>query len=1103
MDIQVIDWNDICVFPSYDDDEEYDDDNEKSIEYIIQIFGKTNNNESVCLNVHYFRPYIYIKNKGDVPPSIYNEFYHEFVSKKDYQKGFINEEKNNFIKLYFDNSFERNTYVKKYQDRFDFYESNVNGVIQFIHDRHLTGCSWISIPLNDLCTVVVKKSKCQFEYNVYDSSRITQIQERKNDIVKLKILSYDLEVISEDGSFPVATRKGDKIIQIGMTFNYFQEKTCFKKYLIQLGDCDKIKDTEIIECDSEVDVIKKFVHIIDTEDPDIICGYNIFGFDNKYLHDRSSMFRDKTISTMSRLFREQKYEIKELSSSALGDNIMYYYRTPGRIMIDLMKVVRNSFSLEKYSLDFVSSYFNQNNIHELTNSYFVTDVNDCLHEDSYCFIKIIDELSGTEQLLQQKLHITHISIDEKKNRMSVFFDNGACINDYEGSKLKWTLAKDDIHPSQITSFFHKDKYHRSLVGKYCIKDCELVNYIMEKLDVVSNSIAMANVCMVPLSYIFTRGQGIKAFSLIKYQANINDYLFPAIYKEKITNKKRVLSEWDKQNYDIIEYTKCVNENCQSNNDIFKKKNMLEVYENKYKNEVVCMQCNRVQYDTFYEGAHVKDPIPGYYTNPIVVMDFASLYPNSIIQKNMSGETQLIDPVYENVPGCQYFYASYKTKRNKIKNCCFVKKNNKLGIIPQTLNNLLEARKKIKSIMKKEKDLFKKRILDGQQLAMKVTANSIYGQMGAITSPIYMKDIAACTTSTGKEMLLMAENFMTKSFPEILKDKSYHTLLENHLCEFLDVFTSKYDICPICVYGDTDSVFVSMGIHTKKNNASVLDEKTEREWSIRLGQIAERLAEFHFPKPQNLEYEKVYHKWAIFCKKKYTGKLYESSIDKYYINNMGIVLKRRDNAKIVKKVCGTILHIMFHEEDYVSKCIDYVRQTIKDMHNNKFDQSYFVLSKTLKKSYKGKKLTNKKYKCNCGVIVGTKHSSACISRAKKGDIGTWDWDDVVCSIAHVNLCQRMKKRDPGSAPNPNDRISFVYIETSQKNCLQGDRIEELNYFTRNNSNIKIDFRHYIENQIKNPVIQFLELIIPNPEELFMNQKYDYGSSTQKKILHYFS
>ena len=90
-------------------------------------------------------------------------------------------------------------------------------------------------------------------------------------------------------------------------------------------------------------------------------------------------------------------------------------------------------------------------------------------------------------------------------------------------------------------------------------------------------------------------------------------------------------------------------------------------------------------------------------------------------------------------------------------------------MPKILDKLLKQRKATKKLMGKETDPFKKSIYDGLQLAYKVTANSLYGQMGSSVSPIYMKEIAASTTSTGREMLEFARDYMENNFPVIVED----------------------------------------------------------------------------------------------------------------------------------------------------------------------------------------------------------------------------------------------------------------------------------------------------------------------------------------------
>ena len=185
---------------------------------------------------------------------------------------------------------------------------------------------------------------------------------------------------------------------------------------------------------------------------------------------------------------------------------------------------------------------------------------------------------------------------------------------------------------------------------------------------------------------------------------------------------------------------------------------------------------------------------------------------------------------------------------------------------------------------------------------------------------------------------------------------------------------------------------------------------------------------------------------------------------------------------------------------------FIKNIIKEMFENKFDiLPIFVITKTLRSTYKGKILTDKKYKCNCSSIQNeiisekSSHKKSCKSISKIGDNGSWTWDDCDCSITHVKLCQRMKKRDIGSAPNSNDRISYVYIVNKQKNILQADRIEELSYVKKHN--LEIDYQFYIDNQIKNPCVQFLELFITNPEYLFTNSTSE-NNIKQMKITSYF-
>jgi hypothetical protein len=85
------------------------------------------------------------------------------------------------------------------------------------------------------------------------------------------------------------------------------------------------------------------------------------------------------------------------------------------------------------------------------------------------------------------------------------------------------------------------------------------------------------------------------------------------------------------------------------------------------------------------------------------------------------------------------------------------------------------------------------------------------------------------------------------------------------------------------------------------------------------------------------------------------------------------------------------------------------------------------------------------------------------------------------IAHAVLARRMRERDPGSAPQTNDRVPYVFVETSKKDALMGDRIEHVDFVTKalagtNAKRLHVDTRLYIQNQIQKPCLQLLAIAL---------------------------
>ena len=1297
---QIIDWSSNDIKKSINKEDDDEDENEESNKYnkkrrlVLRGYGVTKEGYSISIHIFNFKPYFYIKIPEDWNDRIFRNFKNEcmnqvpeynhegldeckIIERKDFY-GFTNNKLfkyalfrfksqssyYSFLKLFK----EKTINVKRLNQEFDFskkiYESKVNSLIRFFHNNNLDPSGWIKINKGAYVINSPKLTRCQYDISV-DCQQVM-----KSDLKltpKIVVASFDIECTSCDGAFPKFSRPEDRIIQIGTTVYIYGETTCALKYICTLKNSDPIDDV-LLECyDNERDLLIGWAKFIEKLDPDILTGYNIWGFDWEYIYERIKMENctNQVFRYLNRLKNKdeikQELTVQDLSSSALGQNILKYINIEGIIQIDLLKVVQRDHKLDSYKLDNVSKVFMNN-------------------------------------------------------------------------------QKEDLSPRQLFENYKQgtpDKIKE--IAVYCVKDCILVNELINKLQVITNNMGMSNVCIVPFSYLFTRGQGIKIFSLVAKFCNDENFIIKDLNPDDI----------DKNSY---------------------------------------------------EGAIVFVPEPGVYFEPVVVMDYNSLYPSSMIAENISHDSILgfkeyrlkekksksdkeeyelvndtIRHEYENLEGYHYIDIEYDIfqgvddDKRKVgyKICRFAEPDNgDKSVLPRILRKLLKARKDTRKMMKyqtvtlkngetysgllEEKDdcyevnnlelgvqTYKKEdvekmkktnndfmisVLDGLQLAYKVTCNSLYGQVGATTSPICYKELAACTTATGRRMVVTARDLTLSKFegskltygdsvasytPIYIKHKnkveiynvreisnkfhgkwlkckeegketkeyfeltdknvetwtekgwtklyriirhklhsskkmfrietplglvdvtSDHSLLRNDgtkispeeimkedkstklLYHFMDnkiencdkynkicslksqissaiifqilykkykntrikydhnrylIYTedmkniddNKIKIIEIKNYNDyvydlttenhhfaagignmivhnTDSVFINFTDTIKQRNpGKELTEKDLLAASIEIGEEAAAHINSHMKAPQNIEYEKTFWPFCIFSKKRYFGNKYEFDLNKYKQTSMGIVLKRRDNAPIVKTIYGGVIDIILNKRN-VEDSKKYFKSAVKDLLDGNVDISQLVISKTVRTDYSNP-----------------------------------------TQIAHKVLADRMGERDPGNKPQSNDRIPYCYIETSNLKCkicnskvnpdkckcttcmgifcyyhlgnhlseckkicrfcrveeglqrcgtctgyycrgcfkkhqlrtdkykkqhndkckkilptklLQGDTIEHPQYITDNK--LKIDYNYYLTNQIEKPVFQIFELVMKNPakiiEDLVREQK----------------
>jgi len=156
--------------------------------------------------------------------------------------------------------------------------------------------------------------------------------------------------------------------------------------------------------------------------------------------------------------------------------------------------------------------------------------------------------------------------------------------------------------------------------------------------------------------------------------------------------------------------------------------------------------------------------------------------------------------------------------------------------------------------------------------------------------------------------------------------------------------------------------------------------------------------------------------------------------------MGVVLKRRDNAPIVKDVFGGALKILMSGGG-IKKAQAFVNDILLKVFDNKVALEKFIVSKSLRDDY------------------------AAMAE---------NYEGRATLPAHRVLADRMAARDPGTAPKVGDRLQYVYVAENKHKSSQGDRIEHVDYVKTHK--LTPDTQFYITNQIQNPVAQLFALCI---------------------------
>jgi DNA polymerase delta subunit 1 len=490
----------------------------------------------------------------------------------------------------------------------------------------------------------------------------------------------------------------DPVIQIANTITIQGHDKPLVQTIFTLKGCLPILGAQVISSDTEEEMLCRWRYFLEATDPDIITGYNVQNFDIPYLLDRAAT-----------LAKKQHQQCKGRTIPNSLSNFAQW----GRIKNVLSRMRDTTFQS--------SAHGRRNNVETTIDGRVVFDM---------------------------------LSYMQRNHKLSSYSLNSVCA-EYLGQQ------KEDVHHSIISDLQRGSDEDRHRLAVYCLKDAQLPKLLMDKLAVLVNYIEMARVTGVPMSFLLSRGQQIKVYSMILRKCRQEKLLVPTLRKSGTATGTEV----------------------------------------------------------GYEGATVLDPIKDYYRVPIATLDFASLYPSIMQAYNLCYST-LVHPSDVNKLDPSMFTKSANGN-------VFVEASVKKGILPTILEELLSARSRAKKDMKTATTEFERAVQNGRQLALKISANSVYGFTGATIGSLPCLAIASSVTSYGRYLLE--------------KTKEY---VENHFTK-----ANGYDYDAKVVYGDTDSVMVKFGPADVKDTFPLAIAAAQKCSSI-------------FRRPIQLEFEKVYYPYLL-------------------------------------------------------------------------------------------------------------------------------------------------------------------------------------------------------------------------------------------------
>lgn len=955
------------------------------------------------------------------------------------------------------------------------HESNIDSVIKLTANNNIKLAYWIQAkPINDDFELDDdEKVDEEFEpiadigFNAHYMDVIPCEPPRTDIVVMPTYISFDIECYSKNhnSKLPDSSHDENVVFQISVIYGVLTREIK-AKYLLTLFNPHDIPGVEMLRHKIESDLLLGFVHLVNKLDPDIFITYNGMKFDWDYLIKRAEKLQIiRKFVQMSRMDIESEIKTSSWGSNAYGKQEFRYLEAHGRTNVDVLLEIERNYKLPKYSLNVVAKKF--------------------LGEQK-------DDITPRQLFMLYQVTSDILPHIEKKtpNNSEIRMYRKMIENIFPPRKTHGVVLelKNNLLNCTNKQFVGLIREALTITGRYCVQDTILPIKIAEKLNLWITMEEMSNVMNVPPSYLHTRGQQIKVVAQVFRETIKNDIIIPYMTEQE---KKE---EGGK-----------------------------------------------------FQGAIVIEAHPGFYTL-IVVLDFASLYPSVMIAFNICYTTILedSDPTpdsechvleFSDHRGCIHDKQKRKVKKEDVL-CCdrrlrFRKvkviihedgtiERKDVGLMPQIEMDLLSNRKKVKKEMFKAEarykmqmgkasvediELYKKcgfeiieagslgpnetmmlgvtvNVLNAKQLALKISANSAYGILGAATGTMPFIKGAASVTAMGRRLIIAA-------IEKIRKTWSYAKLVYGDTDSCMIQFTGC-DIKETFRHGDMASDIASHYLKTQiigvPEDYKVTLQNTGEKVPLKDVKMDEHFKHLsnedkiwvikYNDNPIDLEFENMYGDFFLLTKKRYMAYIYNK--DGKIIDSVekGIVLKRRDNCDVLRNIYKPAKDGIMAGKDE-----KFVYYTIMDGIHAMFtrqvpDEDYIIyvgigdLKDYTKKNDKGETID------------------------KDGNVfETEDFNDprlIYTNAVQVALARKCTSR--GDQIPPNTRLEFIFLETrkcvhdlNKETCEQccnnkdcgGELAEDYTYYKENRDlyEMRPDTIHYLENKLANPLYELYSVRFP--------------------------